>query len=125
MEVVKRRASKREEVINRAKEFAASLTGKFSVFLVGSYARGDFNAWSDVDLVVIGEFRGSPLKRIQAIEAPPGFEVIPLTPGEALAAARKKNPLIQELVEKGVVLRDDLGIQAKLREDLHARATRA
>lgn len=30
--------------------------GKCSVILFGSYARGDFNLWSDLDLVIISDF---------------------------------------------------------------------
>lgn len=29
--------------------------GKASIFLFGSYARGDFNVWSDVDIIVVAD----------------------------------------------------------------------
>ncbi|MEM0226616.1 MAG: nucleotidyltransferase domain-containing protein [Thermofilaceae archaeon] len=121
MEVVKRRVKEREEVVERAREYALSLKGRYSVFLVGSYARGDFNVWSDVDLVVIGEFEGGVLERLEELEAPPRFEVIPLTPAEALRGAEKGNPLMVELVEKGLTLRDDFRIRDALRERLSCR----
>lgn len=121
MEVVKRRVKEREEVVERAREYALSLKGSYSVFPVGSYARGDFNVWSDVDLVVIGEFEGGVLERLEELEAPPRFEVIPLTPAEALRVAEKGNPLMVELVEKGLTLRDDFRIRDALRERLSCR----
>jgi hypothetical protein len=49
------------------------------------------------------------------VRAPPGFEVIPLTPEEAVRAAEKGNPLLVEAVERGVVLRDDLGVVGALK----------
>lgn len=111
----------RKEAIERARDYALSLKGRFSVFLVGSYARGDFNVWSDIDLVIIGEFRGGVLERLEELKAPLRFEVIPLTPTEALKGAEKGNPLIVELVEKGLTLRDDFRIRDALRERLLAK----
>jgi Nucleotidyltransferase domain. len=35
--------------------------------MIGSYARGDFNRWSDVDLVVISDFKGNPLERLEKL----------------------------------------------------------
>lgn len=37
---------------------------KVSAILIGSYARGDFNKWSDVDVLLIAEFAGNPLERL-------------------------------------------------------------
>lgn len=121
MEVVERRVREREKVIGRARSYASSLEGRYSVFLVGSYARGDFNAWSDIDLVVIGEFKEKVVDRLMNLGVPHRFEVIPLTPEEAVRGAEKGNPLIVELVDRGVTLRDDLRIRERLKEVLRAR----
>ncbi|MUM63760.1 hypothetical protein D1867_00500 [Acidianus infernus] len=62
---------------------------------MGSYARGDFNVWSDVDILIIGDFKEeNPLKRLEKIDFPPGFEVIPLTEEEFKKALEKNNPII-------------------------------
>lgn len=122
MEVVERRLKRWREVVEGAREFARSLEGPVSAILVGSYARGDFNAWSDVDIVLIGRFEGGPPERLERVSAPPGFEVIPLTPEEAVRAAEKSNPLLVEAVERGVVLRDDLNILDALRNVLKRRS---
>jgi len=59
------------------------------------------------------------------VRAPPGFEVIPLTPEEAVRAAEKGNPLLVEAVERGVVLRDDLGVLEELKRAVErGRSTR-
>ncbi len=118
MEVVERRLRRWREVVERARELARSLDGPVSAILVGSYARGDFNRWSDVDVLLIGRFEGRPPERLNRISAPPGFEVIPLTPEEAVRAAEKGNPLLIEAVEQGVVLRDDLNIVEALKSAL-------
>jgi predicted nucleotidyltransferase len=125
LEVVERRLRRWREVIEGAREFARSLEGPVSAILVGSYARGDFSAWSDVDILLIGKFEGRPPERLERVRAPPGFEVIPLTPEEAVRAAEKGNPLLVEAAERGVVLRDDLGMAGVLRNALERRRRRS
>jgi hypothetical protein len=75
---------------------------------------GEFNAWSGVDILLIGKFEGRPPERLERVRAPPGF-VIPLTPEEAVRAAEKGNPLLIEAAERGIVLRDDLGVANALK----------
>jgi predicted nucleotidyltransferase len=94
-EIIRRRLRAREEAIRRVRSFAESLRGRYAVVLVGSYARGDFNVWSDVDVVVVGDFAGNPLERLKGIDAPPGFEIIPLTPAELVERALKRDPLLK------------------------------
>lgn len=71
-DVIRERERERRRVVERAKAYVSSLEGKLSAFLIGSYARGDFNAWSDVDLLVVGDFRGNPLERLMEMDFPPG-----------------------------------------------------
>ncbi|ABL79081.1 DNA polymerase, beta domain protein region [Thermofilum pendens Hrk 5] len=104
----------REEVVKEALEWASRLRGSVTAVLVGSYARGDFNEWSDVDVVLVsGEFKGGPLERLKAIEVPPGYEVIPLTPEEFERLLERGDQLALEAVERGVKLRDDLGLLSR------------
>jgi hypothetical protein len=107
LEILRKRRGQREKVIREAREWASGFPLKATVILVGSYARRDFNLWSDVDLVLVSELEGNPLERLMRIRSPPGYEVVPLTPGEFLAQADKRNPLILEAICGGVVLRDD------------------
>lgn len=113
MEIVERRRKQREEVIKDASEFATSLPIKCTVLLIGSYARGDFNIWSDVDLLIIGHFVGNPLERLKAIDLPAGYEAILLTPDEFTARSKKNDRLIRESLLNGVVLRDDFSLMNK------------
>ena len=124
MEVVERRLKRWREVVEQAREFAHSLEGPISVILVGSYARGDFNEWSDVDILLIGRFEGRPPERLSRISAPQNFEVIPLAPEEAVRSAEKGNPLLVEAVERGMVLRDDLNILEMLKSAVQQRSAR-
>ena len=111
MKILEERRRHREEVINEVKQWAMDLPFKATVILIGSYARGDFNVWSDVDIVLISELTGSPLDRLKKINYPPGFEVIPLTLDEFLRMLKKKNPIAVEAIERGVILRDDFNIE--------------
>jgi len=108
MEILRERRRIREEVIEKARVWAEGIPFKATVILAGSYARGDFNLWSDIDIIIIAEFDNRPLERLKNIDHPPGFEVIPLTPKEFRRLIEKKNPLALEALDKGIALRDDL-----------------
>ncbi|MEM1558569.1 MAG: nucleotidyltransferase domain-containing protein [Candidatus Bathyarchaeia archaeon] len=110
MEILKERERLREKVLDDCKKWAVSLPFKASAILIGSYARGDFNLWSDVDIVLISDLTGTPLEKLKRIDYPPGFEVIPLTLAEFLTLLRRGNPMATEAVEKGIILRDDFNI---------------
>lgn len=119
MEVVKRRERKRIEVIETAKRWASNLNFKVSAILIGSYARGDFNLWSDVDVLLISDiFKGNPIERLRRIDQPPGFQVIPLNIEEFKTLYYKKDTLVEEALRYGVVLRDDLELYKKFSERL-------
>lgn len=120
MEVLEERRRQRERVIGEAKRWAESLPFKASVILIGSYARGDFNLWSDVDIVLIAELHGNPLERLKMIDYPPGFEVIPLTQSEFMRLLKKGNPIAVEAISEGVILRDDYGLE-RIREKYKAK----
>lgn len=112
MEIVRRRREQREAVIELARNWVSSLGFQVSAFLVGSYARGDFNLWSDVDIVLVSDvFGGTPVKRLENLDPPPGFQVIPLTVSEFKRLVEKRNPLAKEALEHGVLLRDDYRIK--------------
>lgn len=111
-DIIAERERKRREVIEKARRYVISLKGRYSSFLIGSYARGDFNVWSDIDVLLIGEFQGNPVERLLKLDFPPGFEVIPLTEEEFDRAFKKNNPITWD-IKSGVVLRDDLKICEK------------
>ncbi|MEM1538376.1 MAG: nucleotidyltransferase domain-containing protein [Candidatus Nezhaarchaeales archaeon] len=108
MEILKERERLRKEAIKEAREWVKRLNFKVTAVLIGSYARGDFNKWSDVDVLLIADFKGNPIERLKTLNAPPGFEAIPLTPKEFSSMLSRKNPLAVEAVSRGIVLRNDL-----------------
>ena len=113
MEVIERRKRLREKIIEDASVWARKLSLRVTAVLIGSYARGDFNLWSDVDVLLISDdFRGGPVERLNSLEIPPGFQVIPLTSKEFRRLLKRKDILALEAVESGIVLRDDLGIMS-------------
>lgn len=115
--VIEKRIREWRRVVEKARSWALSLRLEATVVLVGSYARGDFNVWSDVDIVIVSPaFKGlNPIERLKTVDAPPGFEIIPWTPEELDRMIAKKNPLALELVEHGIILRDDLGLKGYIR----------
>lgn len=111
VEIIRRRIEERQRVIEGAKKWAYTLRFKVTAILIGSYARGDFNEWSDVDVVLItDELRGNPLERLKKVDFPPGYEVVVLATTDFKVLLKKNNPIAVEVINNGVVLRDDYGI---------------
>ena len=116
-DVIRKRGAEGERVINELRDYAAKLRGRFgrlTVILYGSYARGDFNLWSDVDVLIIsGHFRGTDFvtRCVELNDAPPKLEPICWTPEEAFKALAK--PWWREVLKHHVVIIDDYKI-AKL-----------
>ena len=91
--------------------------GRVTVLLHGSYARGDFNLWSDIDLIVVSEKFDNVrvLDRYDLLNPiPPRVEVIPLTPAEFMENLRK-NVWRQALSRGTVVFVDDYGLTKELK----------
>jgi predicted nucleotidyltransferase len=79
------------------------------VLLFGSYAKGTQHAFSDVDFLVIGNFRGSALslkQRARQISSDcfPPVDVVFATPEEVADANLQRSPFLMSVVGKGVVV---------------------
>lgn len=104
------RREERERLIGLGRAFVHELADRLPVVaaaVVGSVARGDFNVWSDVDVVVICDElpnRAPERAALLAEGAPVGFQVIGFTPEEFRATLRRGNRLAREAVETGVAL---------------------
>jgi hypothetical protein len=74
--------------------------------VVGSVARGDFNVWSDVDVVVAEEVpeRMPDRAALLTADAPGRVQPVGFRPDEFDAARRKGNRLAREASEAGVVM---------------------
>jgi predicted nucleotidyltransferase len=113
MGIVEERLKAREAAIRRVAEWVRELNFPLTAVLIGSYARGDFNVWSDVDVLIVSDsFPARPLDRLKMVDPPEGVEVIPLTTADFHRLRRKKNLLVTEAEKYGIVLRDDLGLFA-------------
>ncbi len=104
------RSHERDRLIELARRYVDSVGRRLPLVaaaVVGSVARGDFNVWSDVDVVLVAEGlperapdRGSAL----GADAPGGVQPVGFTPEEFRQAVRRGNPLAREAVTIGVVL---------------------
>jgi uncharacterized protein len=109
-EVVVRRQAERESLIALAGEYVAALAARVPVraaYAAGSVARGDFNVWSDIDVVVVADTLPDRVPDRTALltsEAPPRIQPIGFTPEEFERARRKRNPLVLEALALGVRL---------------------
>lgn len=109
MRLPKRRVEAWLEALDKAALTAERLEaalGRVTVILHGSYARGDFNLWSDIDLIVVSErFMGVRfLDRYRLIQdhVEAGVEVVPLTPGEFKALIAK--PAWRQALARGLAV---------------------
>lgn len=73
------------------------------VFLYGSLADGEVNEGSDIDLLIIGDFKESFFKRILTILSFTELPIEPLvyTQDEFNEMKRNRNPFILEILERG------------------------
>ena len=82
------------------------------VLLFGSFARGDYNEGSDVDLLIVAEFKEHFLDRIGLLMKLNTFHIpiepIGYTPQEFQDMRERGNPFILEVLERGKVLYGDV-----------------
>ena len=117
--VIEERRRERERALREAKKFAdcvAEKLGRITVILYGSYARGDFNEWSDIDVLVVAEenLPRNPLRRLDLIEdclkQAPTVEPLLLTIDELERLVEKRNPAVVEALSKGTPLVNGLSL---------------
>lgn len=73
----------------------------------GSVARGDFNVWSDVDVLVVADAlpeRWLDRLAVLAERAPPGVSALGWTPDEWAQEVARRNPIATEVLGHGVVV---------------------
>jgi predicted nucleotidyltransferase len=112
-DVIASRRAERERLIERARGYARALSERLpvrAVVLAGSVARGDFNVWSDIDVLVVADDLPPRLPDRLALlsaDAPSGIQVVGLTPDELRHAAARNNRLVLDAVAHGILLAGD------------------
>lgn len=110
-EVLARRRAERERMIELARTYLERLSARVPVVaaaVAGSVARGDFNVWSDIDVVVVSDAlpgRVPERSALLATDAPPGVQAVGYTREEFRRALARGDPLAASVVREGVVLR--------------------
>ena len=114
--IIEKRREMRKPALNKAKRFIECVNKKLRVHkavLIGSYARGDFNRWSDIDILLIVEDDppDNPLSRLDLIAdclyIGPLIEPILLTIEEYGKLKRKNNPIVSAMIKYGIVLHEE------------------
>lgn len=108
--IVERRRREQSERIAQAAAWAKRLSARLEVEAVvvfGSVARGDFNKWSDVDVLVVA--RGLPENArdrlaLLGIDTPLGVQPVGWTPEELAARSARRDPIARECETVGVVV---------------------
>ncbi len=101
-----------EEVFKKIDQYKDKLvkeTRPVAVILFGSFATGDINEGSDVDLVVIANFKEPFLDRIKLLldmndEIGLPIEAVGYTPEEFIRMRKEKNPFILEVLDNSKLL---------------------
>jgi predicted nucleotidyltransferase len=106
--ILKRRESERERLLDRARNYVACLPPSIRAAVVfGSVARGDFNLWSDVDLLLVADAWPDRWQdRMDLLPArPAAVQPIAWTVVEWQHQLVRRNPIASEVLERGVWLR--------------------
>ena len=93
----------REKIYEQLSEFAHLLKTKHKVkkvYLYGSFARGDFNEGSDIDLIIVGEFEGKMPQRINKILDLTSLPIEPLVYTQAEFEQMKERAFLKQVLAK-------------------------
>ncbi len=117
--VIARRRAEREALVDRARAYTAELDpalGARAAVVFGSVARGDFNLWSDIDVLIVAErLPDRAIARLEALGAPPPrVQALAWTPAEWRRQLARGNPIAVEADGRGVWL---LGSAAELEDE--------
>lgn len=108
--IIQRRQEEQRAKIELAAEWVRSLSGRIDVIaavVFGSTARGDFNKWSDIDVLVVAAVLPAGARQrldLLMLDAPPGVQPIAWTPDEYARRRERGDPIVSECETAGVVL---------------------
>ncbi|MEM2922331.1 MAG: nucleotidyltransferase domain-containing protein [Candidatus Caldarchaeum sp.] len=108
-----------QEILNRLNNYIEEIKTQLQpdlIILFGSFASGDINEASDIDLLVVAPFKEPFLDRIKLMlvlnTEPIPLEPVGYTPEEFEDMVTRGNPFITEVLEKGRILhKTDQGLK--------------
>ena len=112
------RRREREALLAKARAVVEDLAPAgdlLAAVVYGSVARGDFNVWSDVDLLLVMRSlpANTPDRRAALVAAAPsGVQIVIWSPDDFVRAYRAGNPIAREALAAGVVLHGDRALQS-------------
>ncbi len=93
------------------KRFINLIIKKFNlkkIIIFGSFARGDYHKESDLDLVIVGEFKERFIDRIGKIielnDSDLEIDVMVYTEEEFQKMIQERRPFIEQVLEEGIVV---------------------
>ncbi|MFH1422618.1 MAG: nucleotidyltransferase domain-containing protein [Planctomycetota bacterium] len=97
-----------EKTYKKLSTFVGKLKKSFpvkDVYLYGSFARGDFHEGSDIDLVIVGDFKEKFFERIANVLELTNLPIEPLVYTQAeFERTKKKSSFLKKVVREGVKL---------------------
>ena len=93
---------KREEIFKEIESFSKELKERFGcdVYLYGSFARGDIHEGSDIDLIIVGDFKERFFDRIGKILELTDLPIEPLVyTREEFAEMKRNNLFLKEILK--------------------------
>lgn len=112
--VAARRRAERSAALAAAASYVKDVAGEVPVTVAvvfGSYARGDFNTWSDIDVLVVSDaFPPGFRERMDVLwrHRPPGIEPVGWTVAELAERRRRVDPIAVEADTVGFVVAGEL-----------------
>jgi predicted nucleotidyltransferase len=92
------------------RRLAPHLTRARKVIVFGSVARGDADAWSDLDLIIVADTARPFFERFKDFaglyDVCPRLDLLIYTPDEFARMVAEERPLISRALEEGVVLHE-------------------
>jgi len=94
------------EIVNRLRK-----SGVKKAILFGSYARGEMDKYSDIDLVIVQDTNERYVKRIVEFQSfcdlPVQVDIFVYTPSEFDYMIKIKNPFIERVLKEGRVIYEE------------------
>ncbi|MEW6685625.1 MAG: nucleotidyltransferase domain-containing protein [Candidatus Edwardsbacteria bacterium] len=95
---------KSKEILKEVEIFAKKIKKEFhaEIYLFGSFARGEIHEGSDIDLIIVGDFKGRIFERIEEVLKLTDLPIEPLvyTPKE-FQRMKKTSIFLKEVIKAG------------------------